>query len=289
MSDRHVTNEVRHFYDRVGWKQVSDGVYQNARYEDLRPVSHEYISRCHLRVNRHINKTGKYLLDAGSGPIQYPEYLTYSEGYQYRVCLDISIVALQEARARIGHKGLFVVADVANMPFKADAFEGLVSLHTLHHLPLGHQKEAYLDLHRVLQPGASGVIVNGWTQSELMEKWRWLVRLMERLTARHDGTESRKPAREKTPKPVAIVEETATAPQGTFIEKLDAAWLQAFLSKQLRYDIFVWRSVNVRFLRAVIHPLLGGKQILRWVYNREEKNPEYYGIKGQYPLVVIYK
>ena len=53
----------------------------------------------------------------GSGPIQYPEYLTYSEGYQYRLCLDISIVALIEARKRIGEKGLFVVADVSNLPF----------------------------------------------------------------------------------------------------------------------------------------------------------------------------
>ena len=76
----------------------SDGFYQNARYEDLRPVSREYIERCHLRVNRHLDRPGKFLLDAGSGPIQYPAYLTYMEGYQYRVCVDISIVALQEAR-----------------------------------------------------------------------------------------------------------------------------------------------------------------------------------------------
>ena len=42
------------FYDQVGWQQVSEGQYQNARYEDLRPVSREYIHRCHLRVNRHL-------------------------------------------------------------------------------------------------------------------------------------------------------------------------------------------------------------------------------------------
>ena len=36
---------------------------------------------------------------AGSGPVQWPEYLTYSEGYQYRLCADISITALLSSYA----------------------------------------------------------------------------------------------------------------------------------------------------------------------------------------------
>ena len=83
-------------------------------------------------------------------------------GYQHGVCLDISSVALQEARQRIGEHGLFVVGDIANLPFKADAFDGLVSLHTIHHLPVDEHARAYLELQRVLAPGKSGVVVNGW-------------------------------------------------------------------------------------------------------------------------------
>ena len=98
MSDEAIKQSVREFYDQVGWQEVSEGVYQNARYEDLRPVSQEYLHKCHLRVNRHLTPQGRYLLDAGSGPIQYPEYLTYSAGYQYRVCADISIQALENFR-----------------------------------------------------------------------------------------------------------------------------------------------------------------------------------------------
>ena len=94
MSDLEVKQQVRNFYDQIGWRMESDGFYQNARYEDLRPVAKEYIEKCHLRINRHLKRPGKYLLDAGSGPIQYPVYLTYMEGYQYRFCMDISIVAL---------------------------------------------------------------------------------------------------------------------------------------------------------------------------------------------------
>src|SRR6478672_9389691 len=110
----NIKQQVREFYDQIGWSQAGDGLYQNARYEDLRPVSHEYIHNCHLRVKRHLAPNGDILLDARSGPVQGREYLTYSENYRYRLRADISITALKEARARLGRKGLFGVADVSN-------------------------------------------------------------------------------------------------------------------------------------------------------------------------------
>ena len=271
--------QVRSFYDSVGWKLEGDDCYQNARYEDLRPVSHEYIHRCHLRVNRHLKPSGRFLLDAGSGPVQYPEYLTYSAGYDYRVCADISILALREARRRLGDKGLYVVADVANLPFKADAFGSVVSLHTLHHLPKEEQKRAYRDIYRVMLPGASAVIVNGWPSSIFMKRLNWLVRIMERIKGIFKI--------EKRPEqnPAAKVE---TAPTGTFTEKMDAETLREELP-ELNVDIRVWRSVSVRFLRAVIHPWLGGRLWLRWIYRLEEKDPHKYGLIGQYPMIIFEK
>src|SRR5512136_814245 len=149
-TDAEIKQQVREFYNQVGWQEQSDGFYQNASYEDLRPVSQEYIHKCHLRVLRHLKPTGRFLLDAGSGPIQYPEYLEYSKGYQYRVCADLSHVALQQARQRIGNHGLYVVCDVAHLPFKSGCFEGEVSLHTLHHLPPDDHVGAYQELHRTL-------------------------------------------------------------------------------------------------------------------------------------------
>ena len=136
--------QVREFYDQIGWSQIGEGLYQNARYEDLRPVSRDYIHKCHLRVNRYLEPKGNLILDAGSGPVQWPEYLTYSEGYRFRVCADISITALKEAGKRLGEKGLVVVADVADLPFKLDSFDSVVSMHTIHHLPLTEHKRAYL-------------------------------------------------------------------------------------------------------------------------------------------------
>ncbi len=284
MSQPTVKDQVRQFYDQIGWQTVSDGTYQNARYEDLRPVAREYIHRCHLRVKRHLAPRGRFLLDAGSGPIQYPEYLTYSEGYQARVCLDISIVALEEARKRIGERGLFVVGDVANLPFRADAFDGLVSLHTLHHLPGADQQKAYGELYRVLAPGRSGVVVNGWTDSPLMRRAMPLVRLFERVGKRLAGRKA-----DPAPAPAPSVESRPAAnagPVGTYIQKLDAAWLRQMLTGR-SFEIRTWRSVSVRFLRAVIHAPLGGRLWLRLLYALEECFPAWFGERGQYPLIII--
>ena len=43
MDDLEIKEQVRQFYNQVGWQMVGEGIYQNARYEDLRPVSSEYI------------------------------------------------------------------------------------------------------------------------------------------------------------------------------------------------------------------------------------------------------
>lgn len=286
MNDLEVKEQVRQFYDRVGWQMVGEGIYQNARYEDLRPVSSQYIHRCHLRVKRFLKPSGVYLLDAGCGPIQYPDYLAYSQDYTYRVCLDISFVALVEARKRIGKHGLYVVADVANLPFKPGTFDGVVSLHTLHHLPQDEQKKAYGELFRVLAPASSAVVVNGWTESELMKRLQWLVSLAERLGSRL--ARSRKaPSLEKT-KIKNENQAKPVGPTGTFIHKQDAAWLRQQL-QGMDVEIRCWRSVNVRFLRAVIHRTLGGRFWLRLLFWLEERFPHYFGEKGQYPLVVIRK
>ena len=285
--ESEIKQQVREFYDQVGWQLVGEDVYQNAHYEDLRPVSRPYIHRCHLRVARHIQPSGRYLLDAGSGPIQYPEYLEYSRDYQYRVCADISIVALQEARKRIGNKGLFVVADIANLPFKREVFDGEVSLHTIHHLPEEQHLQAYDELYRVLAPHSQAVVVNGWPSSFLMNAYDPLIRFANRLRSflrrRLDGEEVQPGPKKKTG---SRKEKT---PKGTFTNRHDVSWIKREVAGHMPLEILVWRSVSVRFLRALVHPWLGGRLWLSMLFWLEEHFPHFFGEKGQYPLIVICK
>lgn len=282
-----IKQHVREFYDQVGWQEVSEGMYQNARYEDLRPVSREYIHRCHLRVVSQLSPSGRYFLDAGSGPIQYPEYLEYSRGYQYRVCADISIQALQEARKRIAAHGLFVVADIASLPFKSDAFEGAISLHTIHHLPEDEHLRAYQELHRVLAGRHTVVVVNGWPESRLMNTFEPLIRLSARLR----NLKRRISGGQVTPEKADPTRsaEGPRPPKGTFINRNGVAWVKGEVAACMKVEIRVWRSASVRFLRSLIHPWLGGRYWLRLLFWLEERYPHWFGENGQYPLIVIAK
>ena len=280
MTEPDVKQQVRKFYDQVGWQLEADGLYQNAHYEDLRLVSAEYIHRCHERVGRHLKTSGKYLLDAGSGPVQYEEYMEYLRDYKYRVCADISIVALIEARKKLGEKGLYVVSDIANLPFKKEVFEGLLSMHTIHHLPWEDHVRAYQELYRVLASNSTGVVVNGWTDPALIGWLDRLVKLFNR-TRRKLGKNSASLKKNK--------HHDHEKEKGTYIKKYNAAWLKAELIGKVPIDILVWRSASVRFLRTFIHQKLAGKQLLRWLFALEEKYPRYFGENGQYPLIVINK
>jgi ubiquinone/menaquinone biosynthesis C-methylase UbiE len=285
-SELEIKQQVRQFYDQVGWQVIGECCYQNARYEDLRPVSQDYIHRCHMRVSKHLKSHGRYLLDAGSGPIQYPEYLEYSRGYAYRVCADISHVALQEARNRIGNHGLFVVADVANLPFRSDVFEGLISLHTVQHLPEGEQVLAYQGLYRVLAPASTAVVVNRWRTSLFMGIFQPLLWFAKRLLSIY---------RKVTGRPTFSAKERddlrgKSKPAGrTFVHRYNVGWFKRHVGKSMAVEILVWRSVSTEFLRTFIHDKLGGRWILKIIFRLEELFPHMSGELGQYPMVVLRK
>jgi ubiquinone/menaquinone biosynthesis C-methylase UbiE len=263
MNDKKIRNEVKDFYNQVGWQTIGDTLYQNAQYEDLRPVSQEYLHRCHLRVKRHLAQEGTYFLDAGSGPVQYPEYLTYSAGYRARVCMDLSIVALREARKRVGEHGFYVVADIAHLPFKSNLFDGISALHTIHHVPMDEKILAYEALFRTLKPGRQMVVVDGWTHAPLMNRLSGFMDFVKRLRA----WRSKKKVQHSTPEKESsaavntqsneTIDKAPSSPAGTFVEKFDADGLIELLSGKMDYEILVWRSVSVSFLRAVMLSGLG--------------------------------
>ncbi len=287
MSQGSVKHEIGQFYDQVGWQMEGDN-YQNARYEDLRPVSAEYIHKAHMRVKRHLAASGDFLLDAGSGPVQYEEYLTYSQDYRYRVCMDLSLVALQEARKRLGDKGFYVNADIAHLPFREDAFDGIVSLHTIHHVPIEEKVAVYQGLHRTLKPGRTMVTVDGWAEVPLFKVMNLLMRIagaLRRLTGKQALLMPTDVSVDQTESKV----EPDKAPVSTFVLKTSAKWFHSVMKGVLPYEICVWRSVSVKFLRSVIQPEWAGRFWLKILYRLEEWFPHFFGENGQYPLIIISK
>ncbi|MDF1499267.1 MAG: class I SAM-dependent methyltransferase [Anaerolineales bacterium] len=292
MKDKsEIKREVQEFYDQYGWKQIGEGLYQNSRYEDLRPVSEEYVQRCRERVKRYLPERGRLILDGGSGPIQYGEYEEYSRGFAHRVCLDISRLALMEARKRIGDHGLFVVGDLANLPFKPEAFDAAVSMHVIYHLPMEDQESAFREFFRVLSPGGEAVVIYSWGEhSKLMCLARlpikmggWLLRQYSQLRFGKD-----RPLKMGDKEIDNETRELLTRP-GLYSFKHDYNWLQERVGDLPRFEVRAWRTVSSAFLRALVHRQFFGRYWLRLLYRLEERFPRFLGRWGQYPMVLFEK
>jgi ubiquinone/menaquinone biosynthesis C-methylase UbiE/uncharacterized protein YbaR (Trm112 family) len=267
---------VKNFYDEKGWFTDEAGNYEDAViFEDLREVSKDYIRKCHDRVNRFLNPSGTYMLDAASGALQFPDYLQYSANYKYRICVDFSFQALSEAKKKLGDKGICVLCDMTNMPFQDNAIDGFISLNTIYHIPKDEQVTAMKELYRILAPGSKGVIVYEWFKhSPWMNAWLLPFRGFAFLRNRLKRFSTRI-ANKKAPEKMLYF---YAHPYEYFKTHLPFS-----------FELKVWRSVDVQFMKVYIHKALFGKQILEWLYKKEEANPEKFGLKGEYPILVFKK
>lgn len=275
-----VKASVRAFYDELGWTRGDDETFADAQiFEDLRPVSAEYVRRCHLRVNRYLNPRGTYLLDAGSGPIQFPEYLTYSAGYERRICVDFSFVALRQARRALGDKGLYVLADVTELPLGDATVDGAVSLHTIYHVPREEQETAFHELYRVLTPGGRAAVVYSWGDP-------WSMRTLHApLAVRRWGMRAQAALRSRIKAGNRADDPTDRA---LYFEPHDHKWFTG-RNWEFDYRVSVWRTVSVSVLKIYAHERLAGRRLLRALYRLEERYPHVFGRVGQYPLIAIEK
>ena len=266
---------VKNFYDQRGWHANEAGDYEDAViFEDLRDVSKEYLKKCHDRVARFLNPSGKYLLDAASGALQFKDYLQYSANYDYRICVDLSFQALSEVKRKLGSKALCVLCDMTNMPFKDGVMDGFVSLNTVYHIPKEEQATAIKELYRVLAPKGKGVVVYDWYKHSPWMNF-WLLPFRGFVYIRN--------------KTAGAVRKMSGAQDANRMLYFYAHTYEYFKQHLPPFQLKVWRSISVPFMRYYIHPWLFGRQVLDWLYKKEEKAPEVCGLKGEYPMFVFEK
>ncbi|NDJ76204.1 MAG: class I SAM-dependent methyltransferase [Chloroflexi bacterium] len=265
---------VRDFYDQIGWQERDDGHFEDAhRYEDLRPVAAEYVSRTILRVNDYLPERGDYLLDVASGPIQYPDYLTYSEHYAIRVCVDVSFSALLQAQQKLpASHGLYILGNIINLPFKDSAFDAIVSLHTVYHIDGDKQHAVFDELHRVLASGGKAAVVYTWGNRTLVNLPHQVVSSVAKVF--------------HTFFPFDKEETVVFGHPPFFYHPHKSRWF-----RQQRWDypfeIVSWRSVSVQSMRMLAHERLFGKHLLRLAFALEQRFPKVMATLGQYPMFVI--
>jgi len=266
---------VQDFYDKRGWHTDEAGNYEDAViFEDLRDVSRDYLKKCHDRVGHFLNPSGKYMLDAASGALQYEDYLQYSANYKYRVCVDLSFQALSEVKRKLGDKALCVLCDMTKMPFKDNVMDGFISLNTIYHIPKDEQATAIKELYRLLAVKGKGVVVYEWYKHSSWMNF-WLLPFRGALFIRNRTVN-------------AFRKMSGSAKEGRMLY-FYAHNYEYFKNNLPPFKVKVWRSVSVPFMKGYIHSWLFGKQILNWLYNKEEKEPEKCGLKGEYPMLVFEK
>jgi SAM-dependent methyltransferase/uncharacterized protein YbaR (Trm112 family) len=263
--------DVQRFYDRIGWQADSDGNFEDAvRWEDLRPVARDYVRESRLRVDRYLRRPGRFLLDVASGPVQYPEYERYGEGFELRICMDMSRTALSAAQRKLGERAAYILGDITNLPLADDSIDALVSLHTIYHVPADEQERAFRELGRVLMPGHAGVVVYSWgghapimKAAKLAAAPLLLARSVMRKLHKHENGET------------------------LYWQPQSQRWFES-RAWPFRWRILSWRSLATEMSRVLVHGA-PGRLLLRSLFAAEERWPALLGRMGQFPLIVMEK
>jgi SAM-dependent methyltransferase/uncharacterized protein YbaR (Trm112 family) len=275
---------VRDFYERVGWQKGEQGRYLDTiRFTDPRPLVQDYYRRCQLRMGKYLQAQGAYFLDVASGPIPDPGSLALSQDFAFRICVDLSWRALQEAQAKLGEKGTYLLADITNLPIRDDAMDAVLSLHTIYHVPADEQGRAFQELYRVLKPGASAVVVYSWGAQVLPMK---VLRALKWILVK--GPQEFFAGLRRKIRGPSGPDARPEAEPALYFHAQRRSW---FNRSNLDFDFTLlgYQSLNPKLLQTFIRPRLWGGKILNLIFYLEGAFPHLSGRLGQYPMILITK
>lgn len=191
---RKVVNRIveNDLIKRVSYEQYRDkvnDVYSGPQGAILSTCS--YLS-LHIPLGERIFRTRKFdlsgmksILDVGSGAGQLAKHvLKYSDPSAQVMCVDLSHRMLCRARQRLKtDRPRFVAADITELPFADESFDGITCGYVLEHVP---QAEVGLrELARVLQPGGRMLLLT--TEDNFSGAWTsrlWCCRTYNRRELR---------------------------------------------------------------------------------------------------------
>lgn len=270
------TAAVQAFYDESGWKKNEEDRYiDNKLFVDQRSIADEYRLESTRRVNRFF-EGGKYLLDIASGPVYQPEYQEFSEPFECRICIDISIRALKEAQQNLaGQKAFFILGDITRIPLRSGICDGVVSMHTLYHVPKERQALGVNEMVRVCKEGRNVVIAYNWGwHSMLMNIALFpsrLIRLIKRLT-----------------KSLGKKEDNSTV-QSLYFYSHSRSYFRKNTPKEAELQFYIQKSLHENFIKLYLGENVRSKSFLKWLFKQEDKHPHFFGKHGAFPLLVFRK
>jgi ubiquinone/menaquinone biosynthesis C-methylase UbiE/uncharacterized protein YbaR (Trm112 family) len=259
-------------YDLKNGKKI----YKDSpKWVDFRDVANKYIRNSFTKAKKYLNPKGKYLLDIASGPIGLEEYLELSENFEYRICADISVNALIQAKLNYSpKKGIYICADITNIPLKENTCDSVLCQHTLYHIPKNEQKTAVNEMYRVVKPNSNIAIVyslffHSWFMNITLFPIQ-LYRIVRHITGK-------------------IYVRLFNSKPRLYFYPHSLRWFKRNFEFSQNIDFYCWRSTNKYFLNLYIHKWFFGSKLLEKLKNSEDKHPKFWGRFGEYPVVLIKK
>lgn len=269
--------KVSDFYNNIGW-ETQDGISEDAkRWEDLRECAKEYVSMCRLRTQRHIPKSGEFILDMASGPIQYPEYIEFSKNYTKRYCVDLSKDALAMAEQKIGSHGVYINKSFFDAEIDDNYFDCTLSLHTIYHIDKNRQEEAVRKLLNVTKKGAPVIIV----YSNPITIQSKIVKIL-----RHTRDFAKTYFNFLLPNRVKIKNNLEEAELYFYCHSLE--WWKKF-TDVASVNIYPWRSLPAHTQKILFPDNAFGRYMFKILFSLEEKYPAFFVKHFQYPMIVLRK
>lgn len=267
------------YYNQINYKVRDElAIYEDSpKWVDFRDISSKYIKNSFQRAAKYYPPQGKYLLDIASGPIGLPEYMELSSGYEYRICIDISFQALLQAKINMdkaNQNGIFICADITNIPLKDNCCDTILSQHTLYHVPKNDQETAVREMYRVAKPHSKVVIVYSWFYHSWFMNLALNVVQIYRMLRHFAGK--------------IYVRVVSSKPRLYFYPH-SPGWFKRTFEFGDDVEFFCWRSTNKYFLNIFIHKYFFGERILALLSRIEEKHSRFMGRFGDYPVIVITK
>lgn len=259
---------VKNFYDNEGWKYVGENTHDALINENLTQVAAKYVSQVRFRILQNLG-SGNSLLDVGSGPIQYPEYVEYSKNFKTRVCVDLSAEALSLAKENIGKHGIFITGDYLKLQTPKEApFDGATLINVLYHVDKLKQEKLVRKILGDLNPGAKLVIVysNPRTFSAVVTKMLVKVKRFIKRALRPSS------------------EGTLDNPIYFFRYPL-SFWNQ--FEDVAEVKILAWRTFSPALEKLLFRKYLLGEFVLDLLFRME--NLRWWARLAEYPMVVLKK
>jgi ubiquinone/menaquinone biosynthesis C-methylase UbiE len=279
MSKEDIEGGVAKFYDEC-WTELNtldDSQATNKAYskwEDVRDCSREYARLCRLRLLRHLPRNGEAMLDAGSGPLLFKEYVEYSRNFDKRYCVDLSAIALREAQKKLGERGLYLQGSILDIPLQNDFFDSAISVLTIFNIHKDEQETAVRRMLQVTKPDAPVIIV--YCSEETFPSW-----LAGWLTGRHRRL--RRIAAKQATKPGKVKRE-----RDLYYYRHPVSWWRRF-EDVADVEILPWATLDPTVQKTFVPDNKLGSWMLDILFKLEDRFPHFLGRNSTYPMIILRK